>query len=359
MELTKKRVVLSALSVVLVLCLLAGGTMAWFTDTEKVNSNFTAGVLDIVVNPDEDGYTTTEALEFKNLRPMLYDNFEKELVASGNINNLENNDQNPDDYPSDNLPIYFRPVTIVNKGTLPTYVHLTMSPRVVDDKEPVLYGGDIHNIDQKAYESVTCDNTLKGALKIYVYRQNENGTWERVDDVNLNEKTLADTEAAEYNPNSIIKAGEEVTYIMAGYLPSETDNTYQGKHYHGTLTVQTRQADQGAYTPSHPGSGSDEGGTIEVKAYVKLTNHAAGGAVVAEHMEVTLMLDKNIKTATSADFADQLRAFVESYTAPDGKKYRYTGVIPDTFKVKYDADTDSYYADFGEDQMIIGVSEIK
>ena len=31
----KRRVLLSGVSILLVLCLLIGGTMAWFTDTEK------------------------------------------------------------------------------------------------------------------------------------------------------------------------------------------------------------------------------------------------------------------------------------------------------------------------------------
>ena len=53
MKTKKSRVVLSSVSVLLVLSLLAGMTMAWFTDTEKVNANFTAGVLDISVKPGE------------------------------------------------------------------------------------------------------------------------------------------------------------------------------------------------------------------------------------------------------------------------------------------------------------------
>ena len=116
MKTNKKRIVLSALSLVLVFCLMAGGTMAWFTDTEKVAGNFSAGVLDIEVNPDEDGFTTKEPMEFKNLRPMLLKNFDKELVESGDVNNLENNGQDPDNYPQDNLPIYFRPVRVENKA---------------------------------------------------------------------------------------------------------------------------------------------------------------------------------------------------------------------------------------------------
>ena len=53
MKAKKSRVILSGVSLLLVLCLLAGGTMAWFTDTEKVATNFSAGILDVSVKPGE------------------------------------------------------------------------------------------------------------------------------------------------------------------------------------------------------------------------------------------------------------------------------------------------------------------
>lgn len=362
MRANKKRMILSALSLVMVFCLLAGGTMAWFTDTEKVNANFQAGVLDIEINPDPD-YTTTEPMEFKNLRPMKIDNFEKELVAAGDVNNLEKNHQDPNNYPADNLPIYFRPVRIVNKGTLPTYISLTMGTRVLNpnDKEPVLYDEDDKLHIYKKGEK-DCANTLEGALKLYLYRQDKEGQWVRVEGVNLNETTLEKdaagkvVEDASYNPETVIKAGEEVTYILAGYLPENTGNEYQGQHYHGALTVRSQQVDQGPFTPAHPGSGSDESGTIEVTASVKLTNHAAGKDIA--EVEVTLKLAKGTTHASSADFVDQMRAFVENYKGPNGERYTYTGIIPDNFKVDYDESTDTYTANFGDgvDKMIVGVT---
>ena len=57
MKAKKSRVILSGVSLLLVLCLLVGGTMAWFTDTEKVDTNFTAGILDVSVKPGEEGQT--------------------------------------------------------------------------------------------------------------------------------------------------------------------------------------------------------------------------------------------------------------------------------------------------------------
>ena len=60
MKAKKSRVILSGVSLLLVLCLLAGGTMAWFTDTEKVDTNFTAGILDVSVKPGEEGQKRME-----------------------------------------------------------------------------------------------------------------------------------------------------------------------------------------------------------------------------------------------------------------------------------------------------------
>ena len=51
-----------------VLTLVAGAPMAWFTDTEKVNADFKAGILDISVS-DDDAFDGTE-LNFENMRPM-------------------------------------------------------------------------------------------------------------------------------------------------------------------------------------------------------------------------------------------------------------------------------------------------
>ena len=44
MKANKKRIVLSALSLVLVFCLLAGGTMAWFTGERKLYDHEADGV---------------------------------------------------------------------------------------------------------------------------------------------------------------------------------------------------------------------------------------------------------------------------------------------------------------------------
>ena len=137
MKAKKSRVILSGVSLLLVLCLLVGGTMAWFTDTEKVDTNFTAGILDVSVKPGEEGKT---ALDFKNLRPMLYENFYNELdknewnndVTQGGTTGLKDSHYEP-------VPAYFKPVDITNEGTLPTKVKLSLEAgNGCADGEPIL-----------------------------------------------------------------------------------------------------------------------------------------------------------------------------------------------------------------------------
>ena len=142
MKTKKSRVVLSSVSVLLVLSLLAGMTMAWFTDTEKVNANFTAGVLDISVKPGE---TDKGDLTFENLRPMLYDNFYKELEPNGNekwVNDVtQDNTTGLDDEDYAPVPAYFKPVVIKNEGTLPAKVKLSLEAGDgCEAGEPILTG---------------------------------------------------------------------------------------------------------------------------------------------------------------------------------------------------------------------------
>ena len=41
----------------------------------------------------------------------------------------------------------------------------------------------------------------------------------------------------------MIPAGESVRYVIAGYLPKDADNAYQGQHYHGKLVLNAYQMD--------------------------------------------------------------------------------------------------------------------
>lgn len=251
MQKTKKsRAILSGISVLLVLCLLAGGTMAWFTDTEKVNTNFTAGILDISVKPGEAESTD---LTFDNLRPMQFDNFEAELAANGSDKwtNDVTQDNTTGVYPGDYdpVPAYFKPVVITNDGTLPTKVQISLElGEGCADGEPVLTE-DGFTITQGKTEA--CDNGLKDALKVFVYYNRNDlnaGGWTQVADVNLNtdynpaEGGVAD-EANDTYTTVMIPAGGSVRYVIAGYLPTKADNAYQGQHYHGKLVLNAYQMD--------------------------------------------------------------------------------------------------------------------
>ena len=252
MQKTKKsRAILSGISVLLVLCLLAGGTMAWFTDTEKVNTNFTAGILDISVKPGEAASTD---LTFDNLRPMQLKNFNAELAGNGSdkwTNDVTQNNTTgvyPGDY-ADPVPAYFKPVVITNDGTLPTKVQISLElGEGCADGEPVLTE-DGFTITQGKTEA--CDNGLKEALKVFVYYNSNSitsGAWTRIEDVNLNtdynpaEGGVAD-EANDTYTTVMIPAGESVRYVIAGYLPKDADNAYQGQHYHGKLVLNAYQMD--------------------------------------------------------------------------------------------------------------------
>lgn len=333
MKANKKRIVLSALSLVLVFCLLAGGTMAWFTDTEKVAGNFSAGILDIEVNPDpENGnFTTTKPMEFKNLRPMLLDNFDKELVESGDVNNLENNGQDPENYPEDNLPIYFRPVRVENRGTLPIYIHLGMNATAGNDTELVLYGDNKYEIDQGLYKDKTCENTLEDALKIFVYKK-DGDTWTRLENINLNKETATSNEKICYDPTDIIGANEEVTYIIGGYLPPEAGNEYQGQHYHGALEVWARQVDQDPY--DHGNTGEDpEFITVDVPATLVDVSIGETGEVVESGLTIPMTFAAGTTQATGSEVMEQIEQFLETYSH-DGVKYKYAGsYAPPTFGI--------------------------
>ena len=248
MQKTKKsRAILSGISVLLVLCLLAGGTMAWFTDTEKVNTNFTAGILDISVKPGEAASTD---LTFDNLRPMQLKNFNAELAGNGSdkwTNDVTQNNTTgvyPGDY-ADPVPAYFKPVVITNDGTLPTKVQISLElGEGCADGEPALTE-DGFTITQGKTEA--CDNGLKEALKVFVY-YNENdlneGGWTQVADVNLNtDYAGADDGARDTYTTVMIPAGGSVRYVIAGYLPENAGNAYQGQHYHGKLVLNAYQMD--------------------------------------------------------------------------------------------------------------------
>ena len=117
----KRRIVLSGVSVLLVFCLLVGASFAGFTDTEKTGANFSAGVLDAILtpeNPNEEG-----AIDYTNLRPLTLAQLEASFQNGTPVGNLEDV---ADGYLADNLPLYFHKIHIENAGSLPMRVSLSL-----------------------------------------------------------------------------------------------------------------------------------------------------------------------------------------------------------------------------------------
>ena len=243
----KSRLLLSVVSILLVFCLMAGGTMAWFTDTEKVQGDFSAGVLDITLTPGE---MTNVPLTFQNLRPMEYEAFQAEINAAGN-GNLHTEGYAP-------APQYFQPVVIKNAGTLPVYLEVSTEALDMDKAncpsggEEKITLGEEGNYDKVAWDKTgkdgSCANGLIEALNIVLFEKID-GVWTVVSD-NLN----AASGGTPYEPGIVIPAATgEKTYVVGAYLPGETTgNGFQGKHYHGSLVVNAVQTDVGAGTPEQP-----------------------------------------------------------------------------------------------------------
>ena len=319
MKAKKSRVILSGVSLLLVLCLLVGGTMAWFTDTEKVDTNFTAGILDVSVKPGEEGQT---ALDFGNLRPMLYENFYKELdknewnndVTQGGTTGLKDSHYEP-------VPAYFKPVDITNEGTLPTKVKLSLEAgNGCADGEPILTKDNI-TITQDGSKQ-DCANRLAPVLKVFVYKL-VGEDWTLVEGVNLN--TAYDEDAA--NPDGVasentaeeanstymtamIPANGTAQYVIAGYLPETVGNAYQGQHYHGNLVLNAYQMDDtAAGNPDEGGSSSedpDDPDRFDDNVTIEWRENTLDGTLV-QSRKVTVKSDTTIAAA--------------DYDAPQGYVY--------------------------------------
>lgn len=295
MKTKKSRILLSAVSVLLVFSLLVGGTMAWFTDTEKVDANFTAGILDINVKPDIENQAT---LEFKNLRPMQYDNFYAELNAAGGANNVAANGMDVNDFKP--APVYFQPVKITNDGTLPVKYEISVEDigaqkDMVKNVLPNDEGGVYQPEDKLEIPCEEAPYILKDVLKIFVYK-NVNHVWTLMEGVNLNSVTAkADKEEDVYKADGIMPAKGEETYVIAGYLPEGVTNEYQGKHFHGNVVVN-------AYQPDST-EGASSGGSSEPEAKdIPITIHytLADNTTVGNDYQITAKSDAFPYTVTEA-----------------------------------------------------------
>lgn len=271
----KRKLAMSGVAILVVLTLVAGATMAWFTDTEKVNADFKAGILDISVS-DDDASDGTE-LNFENMRPMKKD------TAIAEMTDTLNGDRTESTYEEEgfkNPTVYVQQFAISNVGTLPVNVKLSfeeVDPAADDKNINIVANGnggirqegevDCHNelgkwyYEDEAEQAVADDPSNRDIYNAKYYRgQNtklhfvlfkndaEKG-WQVVnEDISL--KTLLKINNANgVELDGIIPAGataENNTYALGAYLDETAGNEYQNKEYHVNFIVNAKQVDEGA-----------------------------------------------------------------------------------------------------------------
>lgn len=272
----KRKLAMSGVAILVVLTLVAGATMAWFTDTEKVNANFKAGILDISVSDDD--ATDGTKLNFENMRPMEKDTAIAEMTAT------LNGTQDYEGYDPD--PVYVQQFAINNAGTLPVKVKLTfeeVDPAADDTIKKIVSNGN--GGIRQTEETVACNNELgkwydaaavenaypngfeagddiynadfyKGVstkLHFVLFEKDAEEGWKPVnDDISLRKLLQVSVDGQENNGvelSDIIPAGATAvdnTYALGAYLDETAGNEYQNKEYHVNFIVNAKQVDEGA-----------------------------------------------------------------------------------------------------------------
>ncbi|WP_082236363.1 TasA family protein [Anaeromassilibacillus senegalensis] len=250
----KRKLAMSGVAIITVLTLVAGATMAWFTDTEKVDANFSAGVLDITAG-DENG----TPLDFENLRPMA----DKKAYLD-EVNAVLDD---PDYYEGkgyDPAPVYVQEFAISNKGTLPVNLMLKIDDRNpdADDMIPWIVDNGVGGV-MRMGEDVACNNELGKAYTdengfadannehfnfVLLQKSDDGNDWVEVQELSIEDLKKGHQLLGEDGKVLVLPAGETVknTYALGAYLDSDTGNMYQGKEYHVTMSVMASQTDEGA-----------------------------------------------------------------------------------------------------------------
>ena len=305
MDKTKRHLVLSIVSFLLVLTLLGGTTFAWYMDAERVGSNFQAGVLDVGLSAEHPEGTVP--LNFTNLRPLTIAQFRDEfqMDENGVITN-----KNQDGF--DGIPLYFFQVNVENQGSLPMRVTLAVREQKKGNDPDLPYGDTIPNLVDNGSGGVTvdedepeiaCQNDLRDMLHVQLYQTEKTDGGYVLKPVEVGADSAAaqkeanpdgtvalwrDGKASDYQIPEILPAGETTAYIVAAWLPETVGNEGQGKHFHASLYVNAGQVDEGArmaplpdWGDSSEGEGSsDPDATVE--ATVKVRYETADGGLVKE-----------------------------------------------------------------------------
>ena len=305
MDKTKRHLVLSIVSFLLVLTLLGGSTFAWYMDTEQVGSNFQAGVLDVGLSAEHPEGTVP--LNFTNLRPLTIAQFRDEfqMDENGVITN-----KNQDGF--DGIPLYFFQVNVENQGSLPMRVTLAVREQKKGNDPDLPYGDTIPNLVDNGSGGVTvdedepeiaCQNDLRDMLHVQLYQTEKTDGGYVLKPVEVGADSAAaqkeanpdgtvalwrDGKASDYQIPEILPAGETTSYIVAAWLPETVGNEGQGKHFHASLYVNAGQVDEGARMAPLPDWGDSSGGEgssdpdATVEATVKVRYETADGGLVKE-----------------------------------------------------------------------------
>ena len=276
MDKTKRHLVLSIVSFLLVLTLLGGTTFAWYMDAERVGSNFQAGVLDVGLSAEHPEGTVP--LNFTNLRPLTIAQFRDEfqMDENGVITN-----KNQDGF--DGIPLYFFQVNVENQGSLPMRVTLAVREQKKGNDPDLPYGDTIPNLVDNGSGGVTvdedepeiaCQNDLRDMLHVQLYQTEKTDGGYVLKPVEVGADSAAaqkeanpdgtvalwrDGKASDYQIPEILPAGETTSYIVAAWLPETVGNEGQGKHFHASLYVNAGQVDEGARMAPLPDWGDSEG----------------------------------------------------------------------------------------------------
>ena len=305
MDKTKRHLVLSIVSFLLVLTLLGGTTFAWYMDAERVGSNFQAGVLDVDLT--EGNTEEVVPLNFTNLRPLTIDQLRDafQMDEDGVITN-----KNQEGF--EGVPLYFFQVNVENQGSLPMRVTLAVREQKKGNDPDLPYGDTIPNLVDNGSGGVTvdedepeiaCQNDLRDMLHVQLYQTEKTDGGYVLKPVEVGADSAAaqkeanpdgtvalwrDGKASDYQIPEILPAGETTSYIVAAWLPETVGNEGQGKHFHASLYVNAGQVDEGArmaplpdWGDSSEGEGSsDPDATVE--ATVKVRYETADGGLVKE-----------------------------------------------------------------------------
>ena len=302
MDKTKRHLVLSIVSFLLVLTLLGGTTFAWYMDAERVGSNFQAGVLDVDLT--EGNTEEVVPLNFTNLRPLTIDQLRDafQMDEDGVITN-----KNQDGFAG--VPLYFYQVNVENKGTLPARINLAVREQAKGSDPDLPYGHTIPNmvdngtggvqVDENEPE-IACQNDLRDMLHVQLYQTEKTDGGYVLKPVEVGADSAAaqkeanpdgtvalwrDGKASDYQIPEILPAGETTSYIVAAWLPETVGNESQGQHFHAALYVNAGQVDEGASQAPLPGwsdspsegEGGEEGGETQVQATVKVYYETVDG----------------------------------------------------------------------------------